>query len=378
MRKGIYFFELILVLFIVAYRFVLLKYFGGFTDIIASVFWIGSVIVLYKLIGLRKDNSIIRINARQIVIISILLFILISYLSGMYFGFLKNSYSLNFLNIIKNIYPLVIMITSQELIRYMVAKKCTNDYKPLVILTILYTLITFVVTFNSTHLATGLKLFIYITNTILPCISRNILCSYLCVHTSYVPGLILRLFFNIYIYLVPIVPDYGYYISSIVGVLLPYILYIFISKLVQIAEQTKLPAIKKVTWYLNVPVIAVMLVLVILVSGIFRYQIMAIGSGSMEPYMYKGDAVVFEKINKEQQVLINEKTIIVFKHGNKYVNHRVVSLENKNGKRYYQTKGDNNPNNDDYLVSEDEVVGIVRLRIKGIGLPTIWFQELIG
>lgn len=378
MRKGIYFFELILVLFIVVYRFILLKYFGDFTDIIASVFWVGAVVVLYKSLGLRKDNSLIRVNTRQIIVISILLFVLISYLSGMYFGFLKNSYSLKFLSIIKNIYPLVFMITSQELIRYMVAKKCTTDYKPLVVLTILYVLVTFTVTFNSASLSTGLKVFIYVTNTILPCISRNILCSYLCAHTSYVPGLILRLFFNIYIYLVPIVPDYGYYISSIVGVLLPYVIYLFVSKLVHIAEQTKLPAIKKVTWYLNIPLFACMLIIVILVSGIFKYQIMAIGSGSMEPYMYRGDAVVFEKIDKEQQVLIGEKTIIVYQHGNKYVNHRVMSVENKNGKRYYQTKGDNNPDNDEYLVSEDDVIGIVRLRIKGIGLPTIWFQDLIG
>lgn len=378
MRKGIYFFELILVLFIVIYKFVLLKYFGDFTDIIASVFWIGAAFVLYRLMGLRKDNSLIKVNTRQIVIISILLFVLISYLSGMYFGFLKNSYSLKFLNIIKNIYPLVIMIVSQELIRYMIAKKCTNNYKPLVGLTILYVIVTFVMTFSSVSVSTGLKLFIYITNTILPCISRNILCSYLCVHTSYVPGLILRLFFNIYIYLVPIIPDYGYYISSIVGVLLPYIIYIFASKLVHIAEQVKIPPIKRTMWYLNIPLVAILLIIVILVSGVFKYQIMAIGSGSMEPYMYRGDAVIFEKIKKDEQVLIGERTIIVYKHGNKYVNHRVVSIETKNGKKYYQTKGDNNPDKDEYIVSEDDIVGIVRLRVKGIGLPTIWFQDLIG
>ena len=121
-----------------------------------------------------------------------------------------------------------------------------------------------------------------------------------------------------------------------------------------------------------------MLFIVGLVSGVFRYQIMAIGSGSMEPIYYMGDAVIFEKIELEEQSIIEKGMIICYKHGAKYVTHRVVDIVTKDGQMLYQTKGDNNKENDGYLVNAQDVVGIVKLRIKSIGWPTIWFQELIS
>lgn len=378
MKKNIYIFEIILLLFIALYKFFFLKYMGAYADLILVVFFIGSCFVLKSVLGLRKDASLVKKNSIQVVFISIMLFILIGYLSGLYFGFLKNAYSLEITSIIKNIYPIFFMIMGQELIRFMIAKRGVKDNKPLIVLTILFILMDVVFTFNPNIVTNGLKLFIYVTNTFAPSVARHVLCSYLCLHVSYLPGLILRLFFGLYIYVLPIFPDYGYYIGSVVGILIPYIIYICVSKFVQYAEQTRLPAINKGMWYINIPLLAIMIFVVVLVSGIFKYQIIAIGSGSMEPNYYKGDAVVFEKIKLEEHLLITDGTIICYRHGNKYVTHRVVEIIEENGEVFYQTKGDNNDNNDDYLVETEDVIGIVRLRIKGIGWPTIWFQELIS
>lgn len=378
MKKYIYIYEFIMLLFIAFYKFFLLKYMGAYADLMLVTFFVGSAVVLKAQLGLKKDKSLVRSNSIQVVFIAIMLFVLIGYLSGMFFGFLKNSYSLKLVSIINNIYPILLMVTSQEIIRYMVAKKGIKDNKPLIFLTIAYIIADFGLTFTSASYATGLKLFVYLTNTLAPNIARHILCSYLCLHASYVPGLILRLFFELYIFIAPIFPDYGYYIGSVVGVILPYIIYLCVSKFVQYAEQTRVPAISKGMWYVNIPLILIMLFVVALVSGIFKYQIMAIGSGSMEPVYYMGDAVIFEKLELEEHPLIQKGIIICYKHGQKYITHRVVDIINKDGENYYQTKGDNNDDNDEYLVHEQDVIGIVRLRIKGIGWPTIWFQELIS
>lgn len=114
---------------------------------------------------------------------------------------------------------------------------------------------------------------------------------------------------------------------------------------------------------------------VVLVSGVFKYQIMAIGSGSMEPIVYRGDAIVFEKYDDE---LINVNDIIVFRQKGKFITHRVIDIIESSGKIRYITKGDANENQDDYITFDDDIVGIVKFRIKYIGLPTIWFQELIS
>ena len=68
----------------------------------------------------------------------------------------------------------------------------------------------------------------------------------------------------------------------------------------------------------------------------------------------------------------------MLKHNNTYVTHRVVEIKEENKKRIYQTKGDNNIDIDKFVVHEEDIVGIVRLRLKYVGLPTIWFQEIIG
>ena len=378
MKRFIYIFEVILLLFIAFYRFILVEHLLELSDLILVIFIVGSAFLLRNELGLRKDRSLVKSNSIQIVFIMIMLFVLIGYLSGLHFGFLKNAYSLKFFDIIRNVTPIILLICSQEVIRYMVVKKSIKDNKPVIFLTILYILLDVAMTCTSANLASGLKFFIYITNSFLPSVARHILCSYLCNHVSYVPGLILRLFFGVYVYVAPIFPDYGYYIGSVVGVLIPYIIYIIVSKYVQYAEKVKLPTIKKGLWYVNIPLLIVMLFIVGLVSGVFRYQIMAIGSGSMEPIYYMGDAVIFEKIELEEQSVIEKGMIICYKHGAKYVTHRVVDIVTKDSEMLYQTKGDNNKENDEYLVNAQDVVGIVKLRIKSIGWPTIWFQELIS
>ena len=170
--------------------------------------------------------------------------------------------------------------------------------------------------------------------------------------------------------------DYGYYISSIVGLLYPYFVYLVINKLVMYADHEKSPVIKKKMWYVNVPLIICLMFVILLVSGVFKYQIMAIGSGSMEPVVYKGDAIIFEKFDGNEEISVGD--IIVFRQSGKYITHRVVDINDYKNQVRYITKGDNNNNEDDYITTNEEVVGIVKMKIRYIGLPTIWFQELIS
>lgn len=376
-NKSIYIYELILFAFIAIFKIFFNDRFSQFEEITIILFFGASLIVLYQVLGRKKNKSLLTDNAIQLSIIVTMLFFLLSYLSGLILGFLKNSYSISVLSVLKNITCFSVMIISEEIIREMVAKRCNVKKLPLVILTIAYILFDLVLVFNVNSVNTNLKIFVFVCNTVLPIIARNLLCSYLAYNIGATPGIIYRLAMTLYPYILPIVPDLGYYISSVFGILVPYIIYILISKLIKDSEKIKLSPIKKNLWYINIPLIVMLLFIVSLVSGIFKYQIMAIGSGSMEPIIQVGDAVIFSKLKESEKMDADVGEVLVFMHNGKYITHRIVNkYVDSEGELVYQTKGDKNNDNDNFAVHKSDVVGVVKLKINYIGLPSIWVQNL--
>ena len=98
----------------------------------------------------------------------------------------------------------------------------------------------------------------------------------------------------------------------------------------------------------------------------------------MEPIIYRGDAIVFEKITDDLKNNLEVGTVIIFRNNGNYITHRIMSITESNGSIIYKTKGDNNIAEDDFDVYENDLVGIVRYNVKYIGFPTLWFQELIN
>ena len=69
--------------------------------------------------------------------------------------------------------------------------------------------------------------------------------------------------------------------------------------------------------------------------------------------------------------------ILVYNVSGGIVTHRVIEIVEKNGKRIFHTKGDNNETDDKIDILEQDVKGVVRYVVKYIGYPTIWFNELL-
>ena len=109
-----------------------------------------------------------------------------------------------------------------------------------------------------------------------------------------------------------------------------------------------------------------------LVSSIFKYFIAAVGSGSMEPTINTGDAILVKKLDKDEIKNLNIGDILVYKKYQKMVVHRIVTIIPDENELLFVTKGDHNNDSDNYVVSEKEVVGTTIFRIPFIGLPTIW------
>lgn len=375
-ERIINFYLAALFVFIILLKFVFIKHFSDYYELIVSGFFIVLTYSLYKLIGFRKDNDNNKHNAIQITIIGILLYILLSNLAGLYFGFLRNSYSLTFTSIIKNTYMIIILVVSSELIRWMVASNQRVHKYQLIILTVLYIVLDVVLALSPNYTSSSFNIFRFITTVGVVSIARNYVCSVLTYKVSFIPSLILRLFFSLYPFVVPIFPNFGDYLNSIIDLLTPFLIYFSIRRIVNHANKERVVKISRKLWYFYVPLWLSLIFVVILVSGMFRYKIMAIGSGSMEPNVSKGDALIFEKYDGSEKPIRNQ--VLVFRHNGKYITHRVYEVINDDDNTFYITKGDANNTADDFKVYENDIVGIGKLNIKYIGYPTIWFQELIN
>lgn len=376
LKNKIYLFEILIsILILISKQF--LNDINNFYIYIITLLGIVTVI-MYNSLGMQRCDKRINKVITQITIVLILLFIIISNLSGLVVGFLKNPIEFTFLNTIKTIFFTVSLIIFEEIIRYIICKKC-NDRKifPIILITIIFiTLDIIVITRNVVDLK-SYTFFVLITTLIFPSVMQNIISSYLSYHVGYISPIILRVFFGLYSFIFPIYPDYGNFVISIVNLLIPVILFMATNKQIVYYEQTKeKKSINRKIWYLFIPLWFLIITLFILISGFFKYQIMAVGSGSMEPNISYGDAVIFRKFNKEYSVNdLKVGDVIVFTVNNKSIVHRVVDIKYDMNDLVVQTKGDYNKNIDKFKLTKDDIKGVVKLNIKYIGLPTIKLNE---
>ena len=121
-----------------------------------------------------------------------------------------------------------------------------------------------------------------------------------------------------------------------------------------------------------VPVILIM-AMVYLYSGYFRFYAIAIASGSMEDKIHKGDVVIVDQDYNYKDLEIGD--VIAYRHEKIIVVHRIAKKVEIGDSYYYYTKGDANNNMDDLVIEEDVFIGKVRYKIPYIGYPTVWFNE---
>lgn len=340
------------------------------------IFWIVLTLALVLICGYKKDNHYLKTFTIKIIIIALLSYLIITFGLGVIIGFNRSIFNRSFIGILSNISPIVVMLLCQEIIRYIYANASKNRGL------FVYIFITFILfgldvilQFNSTTFRTGESVFLFITATFLPKLFLHLLCSYITYYISYIPGFILRLVFGVYIFVLPIIPNLGNYLSSIIGVIFPFIIYKQVNDSINKYNQTNYYILKLKNRYIYIPLMILLFILILLISGIGRYHLVAIGSGSMEPVIYRGDAVLIDQNVSIEEYKIGD--VLAFKYGNVLITHRIVGFSIVKDKYIFKTKGDNNETVDDFIVSQKDVKGKVIFNVKYIGLPTVVINEYL-
>ena len=334
-----------------------------------------SLVIVYFTFGFEKDRHRYSKDIILEIIIILIAFFLLYYLSGVLIGFAQNDNYFTLKSFRNIIFPIIFYVFIKEFLRYQLLMKSSESKSLIIITCIFFIIIDNVVPFSAHSIRFDKDTFLLIALTFLPSISENVLCSYLSLNLGYKPGIVYLLIMKLHKYLLPIIPNPNEYLYSLVFLIFPLIVLIKIKnwfkkdRVENVALENYKQSKKELLFLL--PLTIFTCVLIYLVSGYFRYYAIAVASGSMEPKISKGDVVIVDKnYNK-----INVGDVLAYNHDGKVIIHRIYRIVKNNDEYFIYTKGDANNDYDKYKVTEDLFIGIVKIKIPLIGYPTVLLNE---
>ncbi len=351
-----------------------------YNELINPLMWIGICAValfLSRDSSLRvKDES----NKTQSLIIVMIIYIIIYFLLGLIFGFQRTPYSKNILSIASNLWSFGGIIFFQEFIRSSMLKIEHKKKINFLIVVFLFSLAN--LSFNNfgDHFETVKDSFIYVVATLIPLLVSNGVITYLSVVGGAKLAIIYRLFVTLPEFVVPILPNLDWFVTAIIGITLPLAVFIYLNYIhVKAVERFTRRERKNYNPVVYIPIFIFIALLAGFVIGLFKYQPVAVLSGSMSPTFDRGDAVVIKKLTNAEKDELKKGDIIQYVSGTKYVVHRIVEIDNDtNGNRIFITKGDHNNGKDINPVWYDSIVGKVSFVVKYIGYPSVWLSGMMS
>ncbi len=335
--------------------------------------------ISYYLLGFERTRIQDKKKVLGFVTVYSFAFFILLYGLGLFTGYLKNSYSLKPLMILKNTVPVILIIIISEVLRSNLCRKGENSKLILISIIIFFTLVDIVLSQHLYDISTIGGILGLSTVVIIPSIFKNILLNDLSLKFGYLPGMIYALIFGVYVYIMPIVPNLNDYLTSTVMFLLPLALKILVDKRFEEKEEDEdLRDKKYVSKAINAFLIVIMAVLIALFSNLFPIWIAAVGSGSMEPTIMTGDAIIVDKTVAKDVNKLKKGDVLVFKIQDTIYTHRIIEIREINGTKAMITQGDREGQAvDRWVVTPKDVIGVVKFKISYVGWPTIWLSRMI-
>ena len=364
----------------IAICFLLFYFLFFFFDISFSFFnflFYGLLFLIFIL--LFRDKKLIRNYHKEfsqtVFIISIIYFI-IYYILGLIIGYSYNVYSTSFIGILRNIIVIVVPLLFREEVRsrflFLNKKKFGIFF-----ITLFFIILEL---FSSTFFtySNNEELFINLFNIFLPIVLENILLTYLAfigirstVYAYFIPMLISR-------YFIPITLDVDWFFALLFQLILVVVIF-YVSFNEYLWKEKRIYSYKTNKTNSVIYLFGVVLIVSfgLFVAGVFKYRPVAILTYSMEPIFTRGDAVIVEKLNKEEKNKLKKGDIIQYQVDKTVVVHRIIKVKKEDNKTVYILKGDNNNAKDPKPVYMEQIMGKVLFSIPKVGYPSVWLSEFL-
>lgn len=343
-----------------------------FTKINLAIFLtIFSVITVFLL----KKKNILSIHNKEVTIMMVIfaiIYLVAFYLMGIYYGYSRLAITFNVKTLLKYIIPISVIIISSEIIRTIFLSQKKVKFGKF-ITTVSMVLIDIILYINIYKINSSDDLMISIGFITFASISCTLLYNYISYRYGITGIILYRLITTLYSYIIPITPNVYILFRSILRMIYPYIIYLVIDY----TFKKRNIAMEYMNRKKKIVSFGVTLVLIITIAALiscqFKYGILVIGSGSMSGTIDKGDAIIYESYKKQS---IKPGDIIVFNKNDIVFVHRVIELKNNSieGLKIY-TKGDALSEADSGYITKNDLIGIVKLKIKYIGYPSLWLRS---
>lgn len=309
-----------------------------------------------------------------------IIFLSASFLIGVFLGKLNATpYDISPEGIFHNLLSIVPALTAREMVRsYAVGNAFRQKRAAMqkaVILTLLFALLE--INFGKIPALTDAAgVFSYVARDVVPVVLKSMILSLLVYYGGFRAGLIYALGIAVFQRTFPFLPSLPWLADSALGILFPVMFAFFLNEKYQALTGT---AGKRDEG--NTAVYGACLILSVLfawfVVGVFPVYPSVVLTGSMEPGIRPGDAILVKKLTQEEEVLqLEEGDIINFKREEITITHRILEVrKDEAGNVSFVTKGDNNQSPDAVIVNPNDINGTVSAVIPKIGLPVMLLKS---
>ena len=393
---------IIICLYAALYLLYLAPKMPNYCSLISMIFIIVMTIAAIPLYGFEK-NDMTKVKKRIIVevFVGMIVYFAMIYSLGIVTGYVKNVYTNRIFGILTNIIIPLVCTVGIEVFRYSYMRSNKMSKMYIFLGTFFITILDIILCYYIVD-QTKYGYFIFGTTVILPVIFKNILLTYLTIKEGWESCLIYAIPMTIYGYIVPVIPNLGDYLISVINVTFPSLLIIYASRLItddlidqeikrlstsieredkeeiEYRRRSKKFNIFKI-FLIDLPIIEILAILVILVSGLFVYHAIGVDTSEVQDVAARGDAVIIYKGYKQSDYNVND--IVIYKSNNKYIIDRISRKQDEgNGKAALYVKVEiDQDKNIEYRKISDEIVGkYAGIKVPKIAYPTIWIRESLN
>ncbi len=355
----------------------------------------GAVFASVLLQGWAKPRTTESKTIAIIIVLAAIVFQVVMFvLLGIKLGFARNVYAYNFASIFHVFLPVILAIIGEEVLRGQLVDRGRGNRLMVVMTGAMIYLTQIIIALPLYDFSESKSLFTFIVTMAGPAILQNTLLTFIAYQYDYRVNIIYRLIMELPTYLLPIMPNAGTYLPAIFEIGLVLILTIWLVGVqwrlrsgtnwknrrqakIKRTENEQTRKAKRALRYIGWGAGTIVIVgYVALMSGLFKYHFLAIGSGSMEPHISRGDMILAEKSDEYGEMDVGE--VLVYRHSNVIMVHRISEVNERNGKRTFITKGDANNAEDKWTVEQGDIIGTAKGKIAMFGYPTLWLYELFN
>ena len=181
----------LIILYIIIYKSYIYPQYREYAEYITAAFITIITYIAYLVLGYQKDKqNDLKKNVIIIELIILLGFFSLYYGSGLFLGYLSSPYAFDFSSIMTNIFALLIIIISTEVLRYiMISSNKENKYSRFAI-TLVITLFEIFITVIGQKIGNYEELFKVSAQTIIPIFAKNYTLSYIIRYAGIKPVLL--------------------------------------------------------------------------------------------------------------------------------------------------------------------------------------------